>query len=338
MKITSFVAGFLVSSVWAQVPPKTENAATPPQQSASDTQKSINELKEQIATVLASVSDLKQSDTQQKASAEVIAKLKIELDALQKALLNQISASDLNSKSAQSTISLEQGKLANTQAQIAKTFEGFNTQLDKIQLSLAQLPKKLMISTEEITFLYSCFFPDSPLISKSNKNIADFMSMLQQIEEINGITPNASMTISDRLSLIYNKIGYPDFDRERVGFGLMSSYISGPQTIGTSAFVKAYLTTHPYLPGDNWPISNIFRRISILLGVGAFSKKTTETENSGTIYTLGLSFDINPHFAVMAGVTLFDQSNSVTVSTTKNTSFTFGIALNANILKSLFEK
>jgi len=197
-------------------------------------------------------------------------------------------------------------------------FESTNNNLQELINQINELNKNIkdnqIIINEIENKIVNLKIKDIELTSSKNyicNNELDVSIVEMEIkilEYVYGIftVPDAA-SFYDRIKAIYNKMDISDFDRERVRFGIaLGSTTKSSASIFASAVIKAYFSSHQYVPGHWFDWGSFGRRLSIFFGVGDSISESDSVSDIGPFYTIGMGIDINPDFTLGVGYSIYN--------------------------------
>lgn len=160
---------------------------------------------------------------------------------------------------------------------------------------------------------------------------------MQAVEKTIGITRKPDADLMKRIDLVYQKINNRDWQNDDLRFGILTSYISETNVNVISIALHGYFAYRRFTPGK-WDWNNIGRRLSGFFAVGAGGTADKSAEVKNPVLSVGIGFDIVKGFAVSAGGSVFSYRASVNQDFQSKGAWTFGVTLNSDLWRALFNK
>lgn len=163
---------------------------------------------------------------------------------------------------------------------------------------------------------------------------------MQAVEKTLNIESKPSDTLKKRISRAYEEVNNKDWQNDDLRFGVLTSYLPDANAIATSIAVHSYFGYRRFTPGEIFDAHNFFRRASVFFAVGTGNAMDSSSGKSadikGTVLSAGIGFDIVKGFALSAGVSIFSYKAPADQDYNLKNSPTFGITLNSDLWRTLF--
>lgn len=192
------------------------------------------------------------------------------------------------------------------------------------------------ISDNVVGIHYRLYWPWDELLYKDNnitekdKGNINKYKLLAVKERLSINSPDKNTTIDS----LYKELNYSDWDRDRIQFAVLTSYVYQAKSPMVAIGVLAYPSYKKYVPGkfDFW------RRYALYLGVGTIESLDESKEFKSLAYSTGISVELQKGFGLNFGAVLYsskDISDPTNKATTER-SLTFGVTLSSELWKNLF--
>lgn len=159
---------------------------------------------------------------------------------------------------------------------------------------------------------------------------------MQAVERTLGIDPGNSDLVT-RIGNAYVKVNNTDWQNDDLRFGVLVATLRKADIIATSVALHAYLGYRRYSPGHPFVWNNFLRRFSVYFAVGTGSS-SNNAEVRTPVYSAGIGLDIVKGFVVSAGLSQASYKAQTDQDFTSKATLSFGITLNSDLWKALFNK
>lgn len=157
---------------------------------------------------------------------------------------------------------------------------------------------------------------------------------MQAIERTLGIRKQADDNLINRIERVHRKLNNYDWQTDDLRFGILTGHLQNGDIIATSVVMHSYFGYRRFMPGK----FDIVRRMSFFFAVGTASRLVGESEISGPIYSAGIGFDVVKGVVMSLGYSKFSFRENKKSDYLGRESLMFGISLNTELWKGLFNK
>ena len=146
----------------------------------------------------------------------------------------------------------------------------------------------------------------------------------------------ANRTTKQLIADMHKELANPDWLTDSIRFGGLIGFVDEVDAVTAQVALRVYaFAYHRHLPGRWFSLVNWARRASFILAAGpVVSRDETLTDDIGIVWTTGLGFDLRHGVSLLAGYSTYPET-PIDGDKEWNDSFTFGVALNAELFEGL---
>jgi len=164
--------------------------------------------------------------------------------------------------------------------------------------------------------------------------LSDFQSCrLVLMENRLGLNENSNKKLIERIGKIHLEINNPDWDSDRIRFGILTSYLKDSDGVGTSLSASFYPTYLRHVPGK-WDFR---RRLSFMVAFGSGESLNDKISISGPIYSSGIAYDVLKGASIALLASFYSHNNENNEDKVVK-AFSVGVSLNSELWKTMFQK